>query len=82
MQVLNAPEQLHKGQPRICLIVGASFQDSIQKLATCQQLCDEVHLVAFFEILLQEDDVLMVHAHQDVNLLEDVLPVTSMHQSC
>ncbi len=28
----------------------------------------------------EEDDVLMVHAHQDVDLLEDVLPVTSMHQ--
>ena len=80
MQVLNAPQQLHKGQPRICLIVRASFQDGIQKLAACQELCDEIHLVAFLKILLQEDHVLMVHAHQNVNLLEDVLPVTSMHQ--
>ncbi len=82
MQVLNASEQLHKGQPRVRLIVGASFQDCIQKLATCQQLCDEVYLVALLKVFFQEDDVLMVHAHQDVDLLEDVLPVTSMHQSC
>ncbi len=80
MQVLDAPEQLHKGQPRICFIVGASFQDCIQKLATCQQLCDEIHLVAFLKVLLQKDDVFMVHAHQDIDLLEDVLPVSSMHQ--
>ncbi len=82
MQVLNAPEQLNKGQPRICLIVGASFQDRIQKLAACQELCDEIHLVAFLKVLFQEDHVLVVHAHQNVDLLEDVLPVSSMHQSC
>ena len=28
----------------------------------------------------EEDDVLVVHAHQNVNLLEDVFPVNSMHQ--
>jgi len=31
---------------------------------------------------MKETHVLMVHAHQDVNLLEDVLPVTSRHQAC
>ena len=77
MEVLNASEQLHKGQPGVCLIVGAPLKNSVQQLATCQQLSDEVDLVALLKVLLQEDDILMVHAHQNVYLLEDVFPATN-----
>ena len=75
MQVLDAPKQLHKGKPGICLVVRASLQDCIQKLAASEQLGDEVHLVALFKVLLEEDDILMVHAHENVDLLKDIFPV-------
>lgn len=74
MQVFDASEKLHKRQSGVCFIVGAPLQDRIQQLAACEQLCDEVHLVALLKILLQKDHVLVVHAHQNVYLLEDVLP--------
>ena len=77
MQVFNASEELYKAQTCICLIVGTPFQHSVQQLPASQQLCDEVHLVALLKVLFQENDILVVHAHQNVNLLEDVFPANA-----
>ena len=44
MEILNAPKQLHKAPPGICLVVATSLQQGVQELAPSQQLCDEVHL--------------------------------------
>ena len=79
VQIFNASEQLHKAEPSICLIVGSTLQHSIQQLSASQQLCNEVHLVTLLKVLLQEDDVLVIHAHQNVYLLEDVLPARTHH---
>lgn len=34
----------------------------------------EAHLAVLFEVFLHEDDVFVLYAHQDVDLLEDVFP--------
>jgi hypothetical protein len=44
VQVLDAPQQLHKGQPGLCFAVTATLQHSVKELTACHQLCDEVHL--------------------------------------
>ena len=37
----------------------------------------QTHLVAFIEVLFEIDDILVVHLAQDINLLKDVLPISS-----
>ena len=36
----------------------------------------QTHLVAFIEVLFEIDDILVIHLAQDINLLEDVLPIS------
>lgn len=49
MEVLNAPQQLHKAPPGIPLIVTASLQKRVQQLASSEQLRYEVHLSSIME---------------------------------
>lgn len=46
MEVLDAPQQLHKAAPGIFFVVAPSLQQRVQQLSSCEQLCDEVHLPA------------------------------------
>jgi hypothetical protein len=44
MEVLDAAQQLDKAQTSFGLAVGAALQHSIQQLAACQQLGQQVYL--------------------------------------
>ena len=57
------------------VIIHFCFQQSARHgVLDVNRYAPVAYLVVFLEIFLHEDDILVLHSNQDVNLLEDIFP--------